>query len=154
MGYVILSEDLRTMTIPATERIIGCVGDKNVRNVYFRMPRYCDDTDLSGYRIQVHYINASGVGNYYEVVDAVIGEEFIEFSWLVDRLACASVGRVEVNVVLTAYDSAVVNNRYISGIGKFKVKPGFINDPSGPIAIDEEGDFLVFLVKSEDESGD
>ncbi len=60
------------MTIPSTDRIIGCVGDKNVRNVYFRIPRYCDDADLSGYRIQVHYINANGVENYYEVSDAVM----------------------------------------------------------------------------------
>ena len=150
MATIVLSEDLRTMRIPTTEKILGCVGDKNVRRVHFQMSRYCDETDLSSYHIRVHYINAAEEGNYNEVSDVVIDESNITFVWTVDRLACKKEGVVQVNVVLANTTDQALINRFNSGIGKFKVKPAFIEDPYGDIAVTDDDYCLVFVVAEQE----
>lgn len=143
MPYVEISEDLRKMTIPSSERVLGCVGDRNVRHVYFRMPRYCDDVDMSDFRIQVHYTSAKGTSDYSEVSERQIDSDHIIFGWLVARVACEEVGNVVVNIKLRSYDGAMIAKEFNSGIGRFKVKPAFSSDPYGDSLSDGYGNVIV-----------
>lgn len=149
MAYVEISEDLRKMTIPATEKVLGCVGDRNVRHVYFRMPRYCDDIDLATCRMQVHYVNANGTEDYYEVPNRIVSDTTIIFGWLVGRIACAAEGFVTANVKLRSYDGSIVAQEFNSGIGRFRVKPAFSSNPYGTKLHDDEGDLIVPLLEDD-----
>ena len=151
MAYIEISEDLRKMTIPVTEKVLGCVGDRNVRHVYFKMPRYCDDIDLSDCRIQVHYTNAGGIEDYYEVSSKEFDEKTLIFAWLVGRVACASEGEVVVNIKLRSYDESSVSKEFNSGIGRFRVKPAFTHDPYGTNLIDDDGDLIMVMLVGESE---
>lgn len=141
MANVTISEDLRLMIIPKTEKIIGCVGDHNVRSVHFNMPKYCDDTDLSEFRIQVHYHNAKDIQNYYEVTDNRVEDDRILFTWLVDKYACEYSGTVQANIMIFSDDKSNVFN---SGVGLFKVKPAFESGPYGAYVITDAGDLIGF----------
>lgn len=146
MAYVEISEDLRKMTIPATEKVLGCVGDHNVRHVYFRMPRYCDDIDLSTLRLQVHYVNALGQEDYYEVPTRTIDDTSIIFGWLVRYVACLAEGTVSANIKLRAYNDEGIVKEFNSGIGRFRVKPAFSSDPFGSQLIDDDGSLIVPII--------
>ena len=143
MAYVEISEDLRKMTIPSSEKVLGCVGDRNVRHVYFRLPRYCDDVDMSEFRIQVHYTSAKGTSDYSEVSERQIDGDHIIFGWIVARIACEAVGNVDVNIKLRSYDGAMIAKEFNSGIGNFKVKPAFTSDPYGDSLSDNYGNVIV-----------
>lgn len=143
MAYVEISEDLRKMTIPMTEKVLGCVGDRNVRRVYFRMPRYCDGTDLFNYRIQVHYTNAEDTPDYYEVVDKKVEGDRLIFSWLVGRIACVAIGSVSANVKLRQYDGSIITNEFNSGVGRFKVKASLSGNPYGTKLTDDTGTLVI-----------
>lgn len=149
MAYVDISEDLRKMTVPAAEKVLGCVGDRNVRNVYFRLPRYCDDIDLNLCRIQVHYVNAAQQEDYYEVPSWTVDDKTIIFAWLVGRVACVAEGDVYVNVKIRAYDGPIISREFNSGIGRFRVKPAFTSNPYGSRLTDINGDFIVPVLEED-----
>lgn len=143
MPYVKISEDLRKMTIPSSEKVLGCVGDRNVRHVFFKMPRYCDDIDMSEFRIQVHYTNAEGTSDYSEVSERIVDDNSIIFGWVVARIACVSKGFVSVNIKLRSYDGAMIAKEFNSGIGRFEVKPAFTGNPYGDSLSDGYGNIIV-----------
>jgi len=100
-----ISEDLRTISIPIGQYVIGVYSDENVRRIWFDMPSTCDGTDLSDFEITINYRNAIGdVGRYY-VTDAIVDNSTITFSWLVSRSVCVSEGTVLFNVCLRLFDS-------------------------------------------------
>ena len=150
MGHITIGEDMRSVSIPRTEKVLGCVGDRNVRRVRFSCPRFCDGTDMAGWRVQVHYLNAAGTGDYYEVTDAVAGEGAIEFSWLVGALACAKEGTVTCNVKLSLTDGAQRTNEFNSGNFGLSVLGALSEDPSGHSLVDAENDTVV-VNEQEDE---
>ena len=100
-----ISEDLRTISIPFGQSVIGVYSDENVRRIWFDMPSTCDGTDLSDFEITINYRNALGdVGRYY-VTDAIVDNSTITFSWLVSRSVCVSEGFVLFNVCLRLFDT-------------------------------------------------
>ena len=101
----IVSEDLRTITIPTGQSVLGVVNDSDVRKVWFTMPRVCDGTDLSDFTVFVNYVNAQNVSNRYQVPDSTIGQDSITFAWLVGRSAFTAAGTVTFNVDLKLYDT-------------------------------------------------
>lgn len=143
MSYVEISEDFRRMTVPPSEKILGCVGDRNVRHVYFKMPRLCDDTDISDFRIQVHYTSANGTSDYAEIANRTVDGDSVIFYWKVGRIACEAEGIVPVNIKVRSYDGAAVAKEFNSGVGRFKVKPAFTSDPYGDSLSDEYGNIIV-----------
>lgn len=122
---VTISEDYRSLTVPQNQLVLGCVGDAWVRRVYFTAPRYCDDTDLSGYDFYVDFENAGGVNDVYEVEDATASENEITFSWLVSPIACEIVGNTNVSIVAANVDSETgdVLNRFVTTTFKWQVLP-------------------------------
>lgn len=120
-NHVVISEDLRSLTIPAGQEILGAVGDDSVRKVYFDCPQYCDGTDMSDFAISVHYQNSDGEEDRYDVTESTVADGVITFWWLVGRTACSASGKTEASVKLRKLDGDVVLKEFNSGTGKWVV---------------------------------
>lgn len=125
-----VSEDLRTITVPDGEGVLGVYSDDSVRRVWFDMPRYCDGTDLWGFDIRVNYLNALGEADAYIVDDAVHDDETITFSWLVGRHAFAAQGAVTFNVCLRLHgaDPSTVLKEFNTTLASMTVLEGLETD--------------------------
>lgn len=120
----LIDENLRTIAIPRDGVVLGVVGDKNTNRVNFQMIRYYNGIDMSEYICRVHYINASGDGNYYTVDDLTIEEDTMLFTWLVDLPATVSVGDVQFVVKMVKLDGDVITNSFSTTIASAKVLEG------------------------------
>lgn len=103
---LVINNDLRTITIPMSVKMLGVESDEDVLRLRFRMPRMCGDTDLSGFVIRINYVNANGIGDIYYVDDTFVDEDAITFSWLIGRNATMYKGDVHFVVCLKLYDDA------------------------------------------------
>lgn len=97
---LVVDSDLRMITIPKGITNIGVESDDNVLALHFRIPRHYGNVDLSKFSIYVNYENAKDSGDIYDVNDPVIGEDAIEFDWLVGRYAVAYKGNVDFSLCL------------------------------------------------------
>ena len=133
---LIINNDLRTITVPRNF-VFGVYNDKDVLSVDFEMPRYYDDIDLSEFNIQINYINAAEVGDYYEVVNPVVGEDKIEFEWVLGRGVFALEGTVRFIVCLRklADTSGNVDKEFNTTIATGTVLAGLeVEEPIDPDA--------------------
>ena len=101
---LVINNDLRTITIPQTVKMLGVESDEDVLRLHFRMPKTYGETDLSEFVIRINYINAKGNGDIYTVSDTSIVDDTITFSWLISRNATAYKGSVRFIVCLKLYD--------------------------------------------------
>lgn len=97
---LIISNDLRTITIPSSVPCLGVEYDDEVLELDFKMPRYLGKTDLSEFTIRINYINANGESDAYTVRNPVIGDEYIKFYWRVGPIATRHKGNTKFNVCL------------------------------------------------------
>lgn len=98
MSYIVIDDNLRTMTIPSDIVLLGVESDDDVNKIPFQMPKEYCGFDLSTFEIRINYMNANGVGDIYIVDDvAVDGDDpsLINFTWLVGRNACAYKGNTQ-----------------------------------------------------------
>lgn len=95
-----IDNDLRTITIPSTVKILGVESDDNVRRLNFQMPKAYGEFDLSTFAVRVNYMNANGEVDIYEVTDNEVSGENIVFSWLVEGAALKYKGDVNFIVCL------------------------------------------------------
>lgn len=120
-----ISEDLRTITIPAGQDIIGVEEDKDVRRIWFDLPEECDGTDLSDFTPYVNYVNAQDDMGFYIADDLTQGDGCLYFSWLVSGRVCASAGTVKFSVSLKKIDQEdVVQNEFNTTVVTMRVLPG------------------------------
>ncbi len=103
--YLVIDNDLRTITVPTSLNNIGVYSDDSVKRLKFKMPRMSDDTDLSEFEVYINYLNAKGDGDKYIVQDMEILDDEITFSWLIGRRAFVKQGNVVFNVCLRKYAS-------------------------------------------------
>lgn len=82
-----IDNELRTISIPSTVKLLGVESDEDVNVIKFEMPRHYGEVDLSTFSVRVNYMNANGDGDIYKVTDLVADEEKMTFSWLVGRTA-------------------------------------------------------------------
>lgn len=107
-----ISNDLRTISGPS-DFILGVYNDKNVRTLYFRMPKEYEGIDLSTYKVNINCQSATGETTRYYATDAEVSGDYIYFSWLTDRPVYESAGTVRFNVCLTKADSeAYLTNEF------------------------------------------
>lgn len=136
---LIINNDLRTITVP-DGFIFGVYNDKDVLSVDFEMPRYYDDIDLSEFDIQINYLNAADTGGVYFVEDPapVVGEEKIEFQWVLGRGVFVLAGTVQFIVCLrklSGEDDGVVEKEFNTTIARGTVLAGLeVDDPIDPDA--------------------
>lgn len=97
----VIDSDLRTIIIPKNITNLGVESDDDVFRAKFRMPATYCGIDLSKFAIRIHYLNAIGIGDVYEVTDAVRNSDnTITFSWLVGRQVATYKGVINFNVCL------------------------------------------------------
>lgn len=95
---LVIDNEFRTIKIPSSVPTLGVEHDDDVLCLEFKMPRFVSDTDLNGFTIRINYINAQGESDAYSVTDAVVGNDYITFSWLVGPTATRYKGDTRFNV--------------------------------------------------------
>ena len=102
--YCKIDSNLRKITLPENEKILGVYHDKNVTRKHFKMPRYYQDNDMSEFSIKVNYVNEDKETDCYAVDDMLSTEDYITFSWLVGATACRVPGMVGFVICFTKID--------------------------------------------------
>ena len=122
---LIISNDLRKIAIPSSVTNLGVESDDDVLRLKFKLPRYIGDVDLSVFSIRINYLNAEGEGDIYTVNDAVVGAQYITFSWLVGPNATRYKGETKFNVCLrTLTSDGYVDREYNTTIATLPVLEG------------------------------
>ena len=149
----IISEDLRTITVPKGQEVLGVTNDSDVRRVWFTMSRECDGTDLSGFTPFVNYINAAYNSGTYRCNDLAVDGDTISFSWFVSRRVAEADGTVRFNVDLKLFDNdgSTVLKEFNSGIASGIIVPGLSSSSEEDVDpyIDELMQLLEGLVDDE-----
>ena len=101
---LLIDNDLRTITIPATVKLLGVESDEEVKRIRFRMPRTYGEFDMSEFEIRINYKNAEGKPDVYPIADRTVTEDAIEFSWLVGRFATKRRGSVIFSICAKKFD--------------------------------------------------
>lgn len=148
----VISEDLRVITVPEGQEILGVTNDADVRRVWFTMPLECDGTDLSHFTPFVNYKNAANQQGRYECTDLTPDEGSLTFSWIVPRLALTTAGDVQFNVDLKLFDTdeETVLKEFNTAIAQMTVLQGIVIDNYNPARAyaDEIRGVLTQLVAS------
>lgn len=124
--YCKIDSNLRKITLPGNEKILGVYHDKNVTRKHFKMPRYYQDNDMSEFSIKVNYVNEDKETDCYAVDDlAVTDEDYITFSWLVGATACRAPGMVGFVICFTKVDEeSSITQEYNTELAVGKVLDG------------------------------
>lgn len=124
--YCKIDSNLRKITLPGNEKILGVYHDKNVTRKHFQMPRYYQDNDMSEFSIKVNYVNEDKETDCYAVDDlAVTDEDYITFSWLVGATACRVPGMVGFVICFTKVDhESNITQEYNTELAVGKVLDG------------------------------
>lgn len=104
MSFIVIDDNLRTMTIPEDIVLLGVESDDDVNKIPFRMPKTYSGFDLSTFEIRINYMNAKGEGDIYVVDDMTVVDDDLTFSWLVGRNACKYKGQTKFIVCLKKFD--------------------------------------------------
>ena len=128
---LVISNDFRTIGIPSSVTNLGVEYDDDVLQLDFKMPRYVSNTDLSAFSIRINYINSKGESDVYTIRDAVIGEQYITFSWLVGPTATRYRGNTKFNVCAKIVkDDGAVDREFNTTIATLPVLEGLEVDES------------------------
>lgn len=103
---IVIDNDLRKITIPASITLLGVESDENVRTLHFQMPKEYKGLDLSEFDIRINYMNANNVGDLYAVDDNEVSGDNIIFTWTVGRVACMYKGDTKFIVCLKKKDAS------------------------------------------------
>lgn len=90
----------RVITIPEEYQIAGVMADNCTKRIYFKIPRYSQDVDLSTFDIFINYMNANGESDKYICEDKVIDDIYITFSWNVGEFATKYKGDIRFIICL------------------------------------------------------
>lgn len=101
----------RTISIPSDVKNIGVESDDEVTRLYFKVPRFYDDVDLSEFIVRINYTNANGHGDLYEVDDLTINDDDLIFSWLVGRFAVTKQGTVSFIVCMKKFGNFGITDK-------------------------------------------
>lgn len=97
---LVISNDLRTITIPKTVTNLGVEYDDDVLVLNFQMPRYIGAIDLSTFKIRINFLNAKGESDIFEISTPTIETDYIMFAWEVGPVATRYQGNTQFNVCL------------------------------------------------------
>lgn len=124
-----IDNELRTISIPSTVKLLGVESDDDVNRIEFEMPRHYGGFDLSTFSVRVNYMNANGDGDIYKVVDLMADEEKMTFSWLVGHTAFMYKGDVQFVVCLKKItEDFVVEQEFNTTVASLPVLQGLEPD--------------------------
>lgn len=156
MSYIVIDDNLRTMTIPSDIVLLGVESDDDVNKIQFQMPREYCGTDLSQFEARINYMNANGVGDIYVVSDlAVDGDDpsLMTFTWIVGRNACAYKGNTQFIVCLKKFaddESGVVLQEFNTTVYQLPVLEGLETTEA---VIQQNADIIEQILQRIDDSG-
>ena len=151
-GAWVVSDVTREVSIPAEAGLVGVTSDELVRPVRFRLPRFYFGTDLAEFNIRINYRNAAGVDDLTFASDVEVGEEEIEFTWNIPRLAMAASGLVEFSVccVRLGEDGSTVLQEFNTVPKTFEVKLGL---EANPVEVERRLDWFWDVVEKCEAAG-
>lgn len=154
MSYIIIDDNLRTMTIPTDIVLLGVESDDDVNKIAFQMPKEYCGYDLSQFQARINYLNAAGKGDVYVVQDlAVDGDDpsLMTFTWLVGRTACAVKGDVRFIVCLKKFDT---NSNVIQEFNTTVYKlPVLVGLETTEAVVQQNPDIIEYILKRIEQSG-
>lgn len=96
-----IDDRLRRIIMPDGGDIFGVVGDIEVNQIMFKMPRYYAGFDMAEFVARVNYTNANGETSYYENTELKIyNNDVISFVWVMKADVTSHAGDVKFNVEL------------------------------------------------------
>ena len=116
-----VSESFRKVDVPATEQVLGCVGDAWIRTIHWVLPRYCDGQDMKDYQLSVHFVNADGDAGVFEATESTYDANGVEFDWVVSPVATAVKGRTSASARAALLDGDEVVRQFNSEAYKWRV---------------------------------
>ena len=144
--YCKIDSNLRKITLPENEKILGVYHDKNVTRKHFKMPRYYQDNDMSEFSIKVNYVNEDKETDCYAVDDMLSTEDYITFSWLVGATACRVPGMVGFVICFTKIDEeSNITQEYNTELSVCRVLDGC--ELGKAIDSEQEKDIIAQFVK-------
>lgn len=154
MSYIVIDDNLRTMTIPSDIVLLGVESDDDVNKIPFQMPKEYCGFDLSTFEARINYLNANGDGDIYLVSDlAVDGDDpsLMTFTWLVGRNACAYKGNVQFIVCLKKFDSDdTVVQEFNTTVYSLPVLEGLETTEA---VVQQNPDIIEYILNRIDQSG-
>ena len=147
---IYVSSDFRTLTLPKGF-VLGVYNDKDSHKVCFNIPRYFNGIDLSEYTIYINSTNSFGDDDQFMVTEIEVGEGYIEFVWLVQKLMYIRSGTVTFTVCMKKSDEeGTVVSEYNSTTATAEVLVGL--EPKGGVIEDVEKDIVVQILNLRNEA--
>ena len=156
MSYIVIDDNLRTMTIPSDIVLLGVESDDDVNKIAFQMPKTYCGTDLSQFEARINYMNANGDGDMYIVSDlAVDGDDpsLMTFTWIVGRNACAYKGNTQFIVCLKKFatdGSGTVLQEFNTTVYQLPVLEGLETTEA---VVQQNADVIEQILQMIDDSG-
>ena len=114
----------RAVTIPEALRIVGVETDKDVTRRVFRVLCSYRGTNLSTFRIRIHFMNANKEKDIYYVTDAAQDGEYLTFSWVISRKATKYKGKLQFIACMVCDGGTDEEREWNSTLGEFTVLEG------------------------------
>ncbi len=114
----------RAVTIPEALRIVGVETDKDVTRRHFKVLCSYRGTNLSTFRIRIHFMNANKEKDIYYVTDAAQDGEYLTFSWVISRNATKYKGRLQFIACMVCDGGTDEEREWNSTLGEFTVLEG------------------------------
>lgn len=114
----------RAVTIPEALRIVGVETDKDVTRRHFKVLCSYRGTNLSTFRIRIHFMNANKEKDIYYVTDAAQDGEYLTFSWVISRNATKYKGKLQFIACMVCDGGTDEEREWNSTLGEFTVLEG------------------------------
>lgn len=153
MSYIVIDDNLRTMTIPQDIKILGVESDDDVNKIAFKMPKTYNGYDLSTFEARINYLNANNEGDLYIAQDLETEGENLTFTWIVGRNACAYKGNVKFIVCLKKFnpdESGVVIQEFNTTVYQLPVLQGL---ETVEAVVQDNPDIIEQILQKIDDSG-
>lgn len=142
--YCEIDPETRQISVPDTYSILGVESDDAVERVYFKCPKIVgDNIDLSQLFIFINYENASGEKDRWYCEDMSVEEDFITFSWQIQRKVCKTRGTVHFIVCAKKSIEDDVTNEWNTTVAQSQVLEGL--EPEETYT-KEEKDIIMQLI--------
>ncbi len=156
MSYIVVDDNLRTMTIPQDIVLLGVESDDDVNKIPFQMPKEYCGYDLSTFQARINYMNANGDGDVYIVEDLEVDGDDptkMNFTWLVGRNACMYEGNTQFIICLKKFaddDSGTVEQEFNTTVYSLPVLQGLETTE----AVEQQNaDIIEYILKRIQDAG-
>lgn len=126
-----INTETRVIDVPVNYEF-GVFNDKDVKTIYFKVPKTYNAVDLNDFQIRMVYMNASNEGNEYIVTNRLVYGSYLYFTWLLGRDLFKGEGKVRFIVCMRKFNSdGTTNKEFNTTIARGTVLGGLeVDDPT------------------------